>query len=224
MALDIKIHEARIEDILRLAVKGDKAPLTGRMEMTTTFLLPAGEADVIDRLNLDGQFRLAQARFSNINIQRRIEALSQRARGNEDAQPGDDGSSVVSNLRGRFVMRGAKLDFSQLTFTIPGAEVQLAGIYDLHGESLDFKGDTTPRRQPRRHDERLQGASGPPRAAVLPSSRRWIETADQNLWTAIETGVRAGCESRLSETTTRKSKGKRQRKRVDQPLPLPLAP
>ena len=92
-------------------------------------------------MNLDGQFRLAQARFSNINVQRRIEALSQRARGNEDAVPGDDGSSVVSNLRGRFVMRRARLDFSQLTFTIPGAEVQLAGTYDLHGEALNFKGD-----------------------------------------------------------------------------------
>jgi hypothetical protein len=141
VALDIKIHEARIEDVLRLAVKGDKAPLTGRMEMTTTFLLPAGETDVIDRLNLDGQFRLAQARFSNINVQQRIEALSQRARGNEDPQPGAAGSSVVSNMRGRFVMRGARLNFSQLTFSIPGAEVQLAGVYDLHGESLDFKGD-----------------------------------------------------------------------------------
>jgi hypothetical protein len=141
VALDIKIHEARIEDVLRLAVKADKAPLTGRMEMTTTFLLPAGEDDVINRLNLNGQFSLAQARFSNINIQRRIEALSQRARGNENAQPGDTGPSVVSNLRGRFVMRGARLTFSQLTFTIPGAEVQLAGVYDLRGESLDFKGD-----------------------------------------------------------------------------------
>jgi hypothetical protein len=141
VALDIQIREARIEDVLRLAVKADKSPMTGRMEMTTTFLLPAGEQDVIDRLNLDGQFRLAQASFSNINIQRRIEALSQRARGKEDAEPTGDGSSVVSNLRGRFVMRGAKLDFKQLTFTIPGAEVQLAGIYDMRGEALDFKGD-----------------------------------------------------------------------------------
>ena len=141
VALDIQIKEARIEDVLRLAVKADKAPLTGRMEMTTTFLLPAGERDVIDRLNLDGRFRLAEARFANIDIQRRIEALSQRARGNENPEPTDTGSSVVSNMRGRFVMRGARLDFSQLTFSIPGAEVQLAGVYDLHRESLDFKGD-----------------------------------------------------------------------------------
>jgi hypothetical protein len=141
VALDIQIRQARIEDVLRLVVKAAKAPMTGRMELTTTFLLPAGEKDVIDRLQLNGQFRLAQASFSSIDVQRRIEALSLRARGNEDAQPTGDGSSVVSNLRGRFVMRGAKLDFKELTFNIPGAEVQLAGIYDLHGEALDFKGE-----------------------------------------------------------------------------------
>lgn len=140
VALDIQIKEARIEDILTLAVKAAKAPLTGRMDLTTTFLLPSGEQDVIDRLRLDGRFRLAQARFSNIDVQRRIEALSLRARGNEDAQPTGNGSSVVSNLRGRFVMRGARIDFKELNFTIPGAEVQLAGLYDLHNEALDFKG------------------------------------------------------------------------------------
>jgi hypothetical protein len=141
IALDIQIREARIEDVLRLAVKAAKAPMTGRMELTTTFVLPAGEQDVVERLNLNGRFRLAQARFSNIDVQRRIEALSLRARGDEDAQPNGDGSSVVSNLRGRFVMRGAKIDFRELTFSIPGAEVQLAGLYDLHNEMLDFKGE-----------------------------------------------------------------------------------
>jgi hypothetical protein len=141
VALDIQIRDARIEDILRLAVKAAKTPMTGRMELTTTFLLPAGEQDVIDRLNLNGQFRLAQARFSNIDVQRRIEGLSLRARGNEDPQLSETGSSVVSNMRGRFVMRGAKIDFKELTFAIPGAEVQLAGLYDLRNETLDFKGE-----------------------------------------------------------------------------------
>jgi hypothetical protein len=141
IALDIQIRDARIEDVLQLAVKAAKAPMTGRMELTTTFLLPAGEQDVIDRLNLNGRFRLAQARFSNIDVQRRIEALSMRARGQEDAEATGTGSSVVSDLRGRFVMRGAKIDFKELTFKIPGAEVQLAGLYDLHNESLDFKGE-----------------------------------------------------------------------------------
>ena len=90
---------------------------------------------------MNGQFRLAQARFSNIDVQRRIEALSLRARGDEDAVATETGSSVVSNLRGRFVMRGAKIDFKELTFAIPGAEVKLAGLYDLRSETLDFSGE-----------------------------------------------------------------------------------
>jgi hypothetical protein len=57
------------------------------------------------------------------------------------AQPSETGSSVVSNLRGRFVMRGAKIDFTELTFQVPGAEVQLAGLYDLHSEVPDFRGE-----------------------------------------------------------------------------------
>ena len=141
VALDVQILQARIEDLLRLAVKANKPPLTGRVDVTTTVLLPAGSQDVIDRLNLDGRFNLAQARFTNLNLQQRITALSRRARGNEDDQPIDGGSSVVSNVRGRFVMRKARLEFKELRFTIPGAEVQLAGTYDLHREELDFQGD-----------------------------------------------------------------------------------
>jgi len=141
VTLDVQILQARIEDLLRLAVKADKPPLTGRVDVTTTVLLPTGSQDVIDRLNLDGRFNLAQARFTNVDLQRRIAALSQRARGNEGAEPKDEGPSVVSNVRGRFVMRKARLEFKELRFAIPGAEVQLAGTYDLHREELDFQGD-----------------------------------------------------------------------------------
>src|SRR5262245_58411840 len=120
IALDIQIRNARVEDVLRLTVKASKPPLTGRMALTTTFLLPAGEQDVIDRLTLNGQFNLAQARFSNVDVQRRITSLSQRARGDENPDPDKEGSSVVSNLRGKFTMRNAILDFKQLNFAIPG--------------------------------------------------------------------------------------------------------
>jgi hypothetical protein len=141
VALDIQIRNARVEDVMRLAVKANKPPLTGRMALTTSFLLPAGERDVIDRLALAGQFSLAQARFTNVDVQRRIATLSLRARGQEDAEPEKDGSSIVSNLRGKFVMGRAQIDFKELTFAIPGAEVQIAGVYDLRPEQLDFKGE-----------------------------------------------------------------------------------
>ncbi len=140
IALDIKIAEGRLEDLMRLAVKSEKPPLKGRIDMETKFLMPAGPADVVDRLQLAGVFTLAQATFMNVNVQKRITMLSRRGRGEED-DTGAEGESVVSNLRGKFVMRDARLSFSELTFSVPGSTVRLSGQYDLHTETINFVGD-----------------------------------------------------------------------------------
>jgi hypothetical protein len=134
--LQITIDDARMEDILKLAIKGKQTPLTGQMKMQTTFLLPAGEADVPQRLQLDGAFSIAQARFTSFNVQQRIDTLSRRGRGDT----GNSGPSVVSNLSGRFVMKNGRIQLRNLTFAVPGSAVQLAGSFDLKSEQLDFDG------------------------------------------------------------------------------------
>jgi hypothetical protein len=134
--LQVTIDDARIEDILRLAIKSKQMPLTGHMKLQTTFLLPAGEADVPQRLQLDGAFSIAQARFTSFNVQQRIDTLSRRGRGNTS----DSGPSVVSNLSGRFVMRNGRITLRNLTFAVPGSAVELAGSFDLKSEQLDFDG------------------------------------------------------------------------------------
>jgi hypothetical protein len=137
VSLDIKIDQGHIEDLMRLAVKTGN-PLVGRITLQTKFLLPAGPANVVDRLQLNGNFKLTQAQFTSIDVQRKINVLSRRGRGDEN----DDGTghSVVSNLQGQFVLREAHLTFSDLTFAVPGAVVQLSGSYGLRDEMMDFKG------------------------------------------------------------------------------------
>ena len=134
--LAVTIDNGRVEDVLKLAIKNTKPLMTGRLRLDTSFLLPAGDRDVIDKLELEGSFRLEQARFTNVNVQERINTLSRRGRGqSEGAGPG-----VVSNLAGRFTLRNAALRFSHLTFSVPGAIVQLAGSMDLKADTLDFAG------------------------------------------------------------------------------------
>jgi hypothetical protein len=135
-SLDVTIDDGRIEDVLKLAVKGAKPVMTGRMRLNTKFLLPAGDRDVIDKLELAGSFNLDQARLSNVNIQERINTLSQRGKG----ETSEDGPSVVSSLSGKFTLRGGTLTFADLSFGVPGAIVQLAGTYDIKSELLDFRG------------------------------------------------------------------------------------
>ena len=141
VTLDVQLKQARIEDLMRLAVKSSKPPLTGRVDLATAFLLPQGDEDVVDRLRLDGRFSLAEARFANVDVQKRLTSLSLKARGKEEGDPETEGASVVSRLRGKFALRHAVLEFEELTFAVPGAMVQLEGTYTLHDEQLNFHGD-----------------------------------------------------------------------------------
>ena len=139
ISLDVGIEKGRLEDVLALAVNATAPPMTGAVTLRTRMVIPAGDEDVVDKLQLAGEFELAEARFSNLDVQGRINTLSRRGQGNTTAA--NEGESAVSNLRGRFVMRNASIRFSQLTFAVPGAIVQLAGAYNLRSEAIDFAGD-----------------------------------------------------------------------------------
>jgi hypothetical protein len=139
ISVDVVIDDGRLEDLLGLAVKADTAPMSGGITVRTRFVIPAGDEDVVDKIQLTGEFAISQARFANLNVQKRIDDMSRRGRG--DGGPAHEGESVVSNLRARFMMRNAAIDFSQLSFGVPGATVQLAGRYDLRREWLEFGGD-----------------------------------------------------------------------------------
>jgi hypothetical protein len=138
--LDVSLDGARLEDLMQLAVKSAQPPLTGRVDLVTRMVLPAGPEDVVDRLQLDGAFQLAQARFTNVDVQRQITTLSRRGRGKETDE-GAERERVVSNLRGRFTLKDGMLRFSELTFAVPGSIVQLRGAYNLRSQVMDFRGE-----------------------------------------------------------------------------------
>jgi hypothetical protein len=138
VALDVAVSDSRIEDLLRLAVKGDRPLMTGAIAFKTKFELPPDDRDVIEALNLNGGFGVEAARFTSLNVQEKIDSLSQRARGRVGDEAEDE--RVVSNLRGRFILNNGAIRFSSLNFNVPGAAVDLKGDYALLGEKLDFAG------------------------------------------------------------------------------------
>jgi hypothetical protein len=135
--LNVQVTEGRIEDLLRLAVKGDTPLLAGRVGLQTDFHLPPGEPDVIDRLELQGVFDVDAARFSDRTIQQKLAGMSRRARGLDEKEKT---GSVASDLSGKFRLRRASLALSNLAFAIPGAVVRLNGVYGLKSEAIDFEG------------------------------------------------------------------------------------
>ena len=135
--LNARIADGRIEDLLRLTLKSGKPALSGRITLQTDFLLPPGEADVIDKLRLAGKFDLSSARFNDPGVNQKLGEMSARASGRGSEAPPQ---RVVSDLEGVFKLAAGTITFSDLRFHIPGADVQLAGGYGLRSEALEFDG------------------------------------------------------------------------------------
>ncbi len=136
VTLDVRMDDARVEDILRLAVKGSTPGMTGQLKVATTFVLPPGKRDVIEKLQLAGTFAVETARFTTAKVQAKVDEFSTKARGVKDETP----PPVVSNFRGTFAMRDGVIRFSNVTFSMPGARVNVAGAYAMASQGLDFRG------------------------------------------------------------------------------------
>jgi hypothetical protein len=137
VTLNVHIEAGRIEDLLRLAVKGDTPLLVGRVALKTDFELPPGDRDVIEKLLLSGEFDVDAAKFTDAGVQQKLSGMSHRARGRSPDQPAEN---VVSDLRGTFKLKDGSLSFSNLAFGLPGALVRLQGSYGLRSEAIAFDG------------------------------------------------------------------------------------
>jgi hypothetical protein len=133
----VKIDNGRIEDLLRLTVKGNDPVMTGALALHADLDLPAGPADVMERMQVRGQFNVAGVRFNSREVQTRISDMSERARG---LDPTEHTQDVASDLRGDFTLQRHTITLHDATFGIPGAQVRVAGTYGLRNEVLQFDG------------------------------------------------------------------------------------
>ena len=134
--LHVKVADGRLDDFIYLAVKSPRPVITGRITLTTDFLLPPGPEGVVDRLRLGGAFNLSSAQFTDAEVRAKLAAMSARAKG----EPDEVAARVISEFTGRFKLAGAVLSLSPLNFRMPGAAIQLTGSYGLRSEALDFDG------------------------------------------------------------------------------------
>jgi hypothetical protein len=140
IALDIDVSSARIEDFLRLASRNSNPLLIGSLTMKAALHIPPGPEPVHKRLNLKGVFNLDQVRFTSEKIQGRITDLSLRGQGLPHQIKSTDPSTVHSTMQGNFQMAASVITLPSLTYTVPGADIQLKGSYGVEGGTLDFTG------------------------------------------------------------------------------------
>ena len=94
----------------------------------------------MDKLPLDGRFRIDDGRFTDSGVQEKINDLSRRASARKAVEEAPT-AKVTSDFAGRFKLAGGGLSLAALSFNIPGAVVTLHGDYSLRRETLSFEGD-----------------------------------------------------------------------------------
>ena len=136
ISLDVRSEDGRLEDMLRMAVKG-KPALRGGVAFHTKLLLPLGDRDVTQAMQLDGTFDATSARFSKQDAQQKVDKLSNRGRGQTDDAADD---SVASDFLGRFALRDGVMHLANLSFLVPGVAITLDGDYGLEDSRIDLRG------------------------------------------------------------------------------------
>jgi hypothetical protein len=138
--LDVTVTRGRIEDMLKLAVRTSPPVMSGQVSLKAKLDLQPGDRDIAQRLVLDGNSQISGVKFSNENIQQKIDAVSLRTQGEPELLKQTPHPDVPSEMNGVFTLRDAALSFTQLQFAFPGAQVALEGTYSLDGNTFDFHG------------------------------------------------------------------------------------
>lgn len=137
ISLDVTTPHARIEDILQLAIKSDQPFLRGPIRVAAKLSLPPGKQKVIDKMGLNGTFAITNGRWASAEMREQLESFSRHAEGKPEDE---DAGSALTDLKGRFVLKNSVITFSKLTFSVPGAGVELAGTYEIHSQKIDMQG------------------------------------------------------------------------------------
>jgi AsmA-like C-terminal region len=138
IVLDVVAPKARLEDLLQLCTKSTQPMMSGLVNLRTKMVLPPGKVKVLDKLTLDGEFDVSEARFASSEVRSKLASFSRHALGEPD---NPDAGSAISDLRGKFNLKNGVIKFDRLTFSVPGAVIKLNGTYKLRGEDLDFTGE-----------------------------------------------------------------------------------
>jgi hypothetical protein len=135
--LDLTSSNARIEDILQLFVKEDRAPMSGSVTLRAKAEIPPGHRRFLEKLRLRGSFGIGAGIFSKPSTQEGVNKLSAGARGEKDPA---DPETVLTDLTGQVVLEGGTAKFSDLSFGVPGAAARMHGTYNLISHKIDLRG------------------------------------------------------------------------------------
>jgi hypothetical protein len=138
--VNVNVVNGRIEDILRLFVKEHKSALEGPTNFHARVSWPSEGDNFIKKVTLTGEFAIDHARSEHNRLQNDLITLSKRASGKKDDQAPVD-ENVTMDAKGQVALANGVANLSELYFTVPGAEANMHGTYNLATTKVDLRGN-----------------------------------------------------------------------------------
>jgi hypothetical protein len=143
-SVELAAEDGRIQDILLLFARSERAPMSGIVSFHAKFSVPPGRRPFLEKVESQGDFGIGAGTFTKSDTQEGVNHLSEGALGGKDhhstEKDQDDPETVLSDLKGHVVLKGGTARFSNLSFSVPGAVAQMHGTYNLLTESIDLHG------------------------------------------------------------------------------------
>jgi hypothetical protein len=143
-SVELAAKDGRIQDMLLLFARSDRAPMSGVVSFHARVSIPPGKRPFLEKVELQGDFGIDAGSFTKSDTQEGVNRLSQGALGEEDRpeteKNEDDPETVLSDLKGHVWLRDGTARLSNLSFSIPGALAQMQGTYNLLTEKIDLRG------------------------------------------------------------------------------------
>lgn len=135
--IELNCDRGRIEDTFYPFIRSSKSPLIGNVAFQMHVLIPSGNEGFLKKIEIQSDFRILDARFSNPQTQSRVSKISER---HDQKQPDD---STLADLSGNVRLINGIARFSKLSARDGNATAWLHGNYDLTNEHVDLHGQLT---------------------------------------------------------------------------------
>jgi hypothetical protein len=138
--LDVSTNQGRIEDLLEMFLSSRKPALTGSISARAKVIVPPGPTEFLRKIDVVGDFGLADGKFTNNTMQGILNKLSSSAQPNQTSAEKENPETVLSNLKGHVTSKDGVATLTNVSFSMPGAEAQIHGTYNLLTDEVDLHG------------------------------------------------------------------------------------
>ena len=140
VTLTINSSNARVEDLFGLFSTENPPPMSRIIAFHGDMNVPPGDASVLHKMSLQGEFGIDKGLFSDKSTEREMAKLSVSAVKGDKEEDLENPQTVLLNVKGKLEASSGVARLYRMSFNVPGAQATLTGTFTLEGYQSNMHG------------------------------------------------------------------------------------